>query len=144
VQRRGQQKQFVQLVESGRVSSLIEAATILGVSRQTIYKYAQQSGVKLKGKTGMRPGWRSPRTKQLTNQLRRLVDDGQVYSKTHAARLLGTTRGRVHELAAEAGITVPWRPRLQYFCKTCGGERRPLSSSSRGRRTTAKADNSTH
>jgi predicted DNA-binding transcriptional regulator AlpA len=122
--RRDAQAEFVQLVEQGRVSSLIEAATILGVSRQTIYKYAQQTGVTLKGRTGRAVGWRSPRTRQITDQLRQLVDDGQVNSKTEAARLLGTTRGRVHELAAEAGITVPWRPRLRYFCTKCGTERR--------------------
>ena len=115
--RRDAQQEFVQLVKQGRVASLIEAATILGLSRQTIYKYAEQTSVTLKGRTGVPGGWRSLRTKQVTGDLRRLVDEGKVSSKAEAARVLGVSINLVSQILLDAELEIPIRKAAPPSCR---------------------------
>ena len=120
MQRGSRQKQFVQLVEEGLAHSLIEAATILGLSRQTIYKYSEQTGIALKGRTGVPSGWRSLRTKQATEDLRRLVDEGKVSSKAEAALVLGVSVYLVNQILLDAGLAIRPRKSAPPTCNRCG------------------------
>ena len=55
-------------------------------------------------------GWRSPKTKQqLTSDLKRLVEQGEVPSKKEAARLLEANIDLVSQIAREAGLNIPRR-----------------------------------
>ncbi len=81
----------MELVQQGHVSSLSEAARVLGLSRATIASYAKQTGVTTPGKTGRR---RDGQTEFV-----QLVESGRVKSLIEAAIILGVSRQTIYKYA---------------------------------------------